>query len=228
VVVACFYVPSRNLPGEADNYENLPSGRSGQLVWGPRFENWTSRIRSRSVIYPNRCSVRYSKSIGLFYWSYMKMFKTACRHDYFNHWCWHGSFFPSDAKSPPPHPRHGKIICSSMLMWEIVFFINVVHGFYHAKFFCLWILRHKIHSFLQGARGSVVGWGTMLQAGRSRFRVPVRWIFFNLPYPSSRIMMALGSTQPLTEMSIRNLPGGSKGRQARKADNLTAICEPTI
>jgi hypothetical protein len=27
-----------------------------------------------------------------------------------------------------------------------------------------------------GARGSVVGWGTMLQAGRSRVRVPMRWI----------------------------------------------------
>jgi hypothetical protein len=37
--------------------------------------------------------------------------------------------------------------------------------------------------------------------------------------------MALGSTQPLREMSTRNLPGG-KGRAARKADNLTAICEP--
>jgi hypothetical protein len=36
--------------------------------------------------------------------------------------------------------------------------------------------------------------------------------------------MALGSTQPLTEMSIRNLPGG-KGRPTRKADNLTAIYE---
>jgi hypothetical protein len=34
--------------------------------------------------------------------------------------------------------------------------------------------------------------------------------------------MALGSTQPLTEMSIKNLPAG-KGRQAREADNFT-IC----
>jgi hypothetical protein len=49
--------------------------------------------------------------------------------------------------------------------------------------------------------------------------------FFNFPNPSSRTM-ALGSTQLLTEMSTRNLPGG-KGRPARKADNLTAICEPT-
>jgi hypothetical protein len=36
--------------------------------------------------------------------------------------------------------------------------------------------------------------------------------------------MVLGSTQPLTEMSTRNLPGG-EGRSARKADNLTAICD---
>jgi hypothetical protein len=39
--------------------------------------------------------------------------------------------------------------------------------------------------------------------------------------------MALGSTQPLTEMSTRNIPGG-EGRPARKADNLTAICEPIV
>jgi hypothetical protein len=39
--------------------------------------------------------------------------------------------------------------------------------------------------------------------------------------------MALGSTQPLTEMSTRNLPGGN-GRPAIRADNLTAICEPTV
>jgi hypothetical protein len=73
----------------------------------------------------------------------------------------------------------------------------------------------------QLTRGSVVGSGTMLQAGRSRVRVPMRWIIFNLPNPSSR-NMALVSTQPLTEMSTMNLPGG-KGRPARKADNLTAI-----
>jgi hypothetical protein len=39
--------------------------------------------------------------------------------------------------------------------------------------------------------------------------------------------MALGSTQPLTEMSTINLPGG-KGRPARKADNLIVICEPIV
>jgi hypothetical protein len=50
--------------------------------------------------------------------------------------------------------------------------------------------------------------------------------FLNLPNPSSRTM-ALGSTQPLTEMSTRNLPGGKK-RPAHEADNLTAICEPIV
>jgi hypothetical protein len=39
--------------------------------------------------------------------------------------------------------------------------------------------------------------------------------------------MALGSTQTLTEISTRNLPG-VKGRPAHQADNLTAICEPIV
>jgi hypothetical protein len=77
-----------------------------------------------------------------------------------------------------------------------------------------------------GARGSVVGCGTILQAGRSPFRVPDEVDFFNLPNPSSRTM-ALGSTQPLTEMSTMIIPGGKK-RPARRADNLAAICEPIV
>jgi hypothetical protein len=39
--------------------------------------------------------------------------------------------------------------------------------------------------------------------------------------------MFLGSTQPLTEMSTRNLPAG-KGRLEGKADNLTAIYETIV
>jgi hypothetical protein len=39
--------------------------------------------------------------------------------------------------------------------------------------------------------------------------------------------MALGSTQPLTEMNTRNLYGGKKG-SARSDDNFAAICEPNI
>jgi hypothetical protein len=56
---------------------------------------------------------------------------------------------------------------------------------------CGFQLRRKMQGFaergnslliiipLMGARGSVVGWGTLLQARRSRVRVPKRWIFFN-------------------------------------------------
>jgi hypothetical protein len=39
--------------------------------------------------------------------------------------------------------------------------------------------------------------------------------------------LALGSTQPLTEMSTRILPVG-KGRPAREADDLAAICESIV
>jgi hypothetical protein len=32
----------------------------------------------------------------------------------------------------------------------------------------------------RGARGSVVGWGTILQAGRSQVRFPMRWLHFSI------------------------------------------------
>jgi hypothetical protein len=52
------------------------------------------------------------------------------------------------------------------------------------------------------ARGGAVGWGTPLQAGRSR----VHW-----HNPSGRTM-DLGSIQPLTEMSTRDISWGKGGR----------------
>jgi hypothetical protein len=66
----------------------------------------------------------------------------------------------------------------------------------------------------------------MLHAGRSPVQVPDEVDFFNLSNPSS-CTMGLGSTQPLTEMSTRNFPGGRK-RPARRADNLAAIYEPNV
>jgi hypothetical protein len=39
--------------------------------------------------------------------------------------------------------------------------------------------------------------------------------------------MALESTQPLIEMSTKDLPKGI-GRPARRPDNFTAICEPIV
>jgi hypothetical protein len=66
----------------------------------------------------------------------------------------------------------------------------------------------------------------MLQAGRSAVRVVDEMIFFNLPNLSSRTV-TLGLTQPLTEMSTSNLPGGKKRSESR-ADNLAATYEPNV
>jgi hypothetical protein len=50
---------------------------------------------------------------------------------------------------------------------------------------------------------------------------------FSRTNPSSRTV-ALGLTQPLTEMTTRNPVGVKGGRLAREANNLSAICEPIV
>jgi hypothetical protein len=50
--------------------------------------------------------------------------------------------------------------------------------------------------------------------------------YFNLLNTSSRTTARV-STEPLTEMSTKDLPG-VKGRSALMADNLTAIYEPIV
>jgi hypothetical protein len=56
----------------------------------------------------------------------------------------------------------------------------------------------------------------MLQAGRSRVPFPMRSLDFSVgPNPSSRTM-AVVSTQPLTQISIRNLPGGGGVKGGRR------------
>jgi hypothetical protein len=62
----------------------------------------------------------------------------------------------------------------------------------------------------------------MLQAGRSRVRVSMTSLFFfNLPSPSSRTM-ALGLTQPQTEMSTRKCFWGEEcGRRVRMKTSVT-------
>jgi hypothetical protein len=54
----------------------------------------------------------------------------------------------------------------------------------------------------------------------------VNEFYFNVPNPSS-CTMPRGLTEPLTEMSTRNLSGG-KAQPASKPDNLIVISEPIV
>jgi hypothetical protein len=55
------------------------------------------------------------------------------------------------------------------------------------------------------ARGGAVSWGTALRAGRSRVWFPMVSLDFFHSHNTSPRTVALGSTQPLTEMSTRNV-----------------------
>jgi hypothetical protein len=60
--------------------------------------------------------------------------------------------------------------------------------------------------------------------------IPMLLDFFNLPNPSSRTMI-LGSTQPLTEMSTRNLPGVKRGRRVRLKtlpSSVSRLCRENV
>jgi hypothetical protein len=71
-------------------------------------------------------------------------------------------------------------------------------------------------------RGDAFGWGTVLQAGRSRVLLPF-FVIGSLSWlnPSSR-SMALGWTQPLTEVSTKNIFWGWR-RPVRRPDILTTF-----
>jgi hypothetical protein len=80
---------------------------------------------------------------------------------------------------------------------------------------------------MKAARGSAVVLRHYVTSRKVESSIPDEVIgFFNRPNISGHTM-TLRSTQPLTEMSTRNLPGG-KMQPACKADNLTAICEPIV
>jgi hypothetical protein len=63
--------------------------------------------------------------------------------------------------SPIAHRRHPQKLTDSQKLC-----INTIAG--HKIIYC--------EAYEWGTRGSVVGWGTMLQAGKSRVRVSMRWI----------------------------------------------------
>ena len=56
----------------------------------------------------------------------------------------------------------------------------------------------------KGGRCAAVGWGTALQAGRTQVQFPMVSLEFFIG------TMALGSTQPVTEINTRNISCGVK------------------
>jgi hypothetical protein len=57
--------------------------------------------------------------------------------------------------------------------------------------------------------------------------IPDEVIGFSISSIRSSRTITMGSTQPLTEMSTRYVPG-RKGQPELKADNLSAISEPIV
>ena len=82
----------------------------------------------------------------------------------------------------------------------------------HSGFSNSWLFVVTFHFLVSiiAVRGGAVRWGTALQAGRSWVRFPMVSLEFFIDSLSGRTM-ALGSTQPLTEMSTRTISWGVKG-----------------
>jgi hypothetical protein len=127
-------------------------------------------------------------------------------------------YYPEQA---PPNSHSYNLITIFMLTFNL--FLTLLCGHFVTKSVCIpWLLYHSRTIILQYKRsklnenisiftGSILGWATMLQAGRSQVWFLIKSLnFFSLPNPSSRIM-ALVSTQPLTEISTRKFPGRVKG-----------------
>jgi hypothetical protein len=123
------------------------------------------------------------------------------------------TFFPLSSSLQPSlfvTPLQVCLLFSFRVRFSCSFFdfhFNLFLSSYLLLFYLLFLIFNFVHTF---------AWGTMLQAERSRDRIPMGWR-----------TMALGLTQPLTEINTTNILGG-KGRPARKGDNPTAISEPTV
>jgi hypothetical protein len=91
------------------------------------------------------------------------------------------------------------VINFSRSIFELLIFYSSLNDEIYMVFFCFGV--GNAVAYLVKAR-------TILQAGRPRVRFPMKSLnfYFNLPNATGRTM-ALGLTQPLAEMSTRNLPG---------------------
>jgi hypothetical protein len=67
----------------------------------------------------------------------------------------------------------------------------------------------------------------MLQAGRSRFQFPMKSLDFSIELNHPAALRPWGRHSLSQKQVPGNVPGG-RGRPTRKADSLTAICEPIV
>jgi hypothetical protein len=143
---------------------------------------------------------------------------------------------PTNSGSPPPGYRNWTHEGCSL-----VHSVNETSTASIAKYYNQWIKNqlvtdderlqfyiNLIFQYCQHCGHAVASWLRHYAANRKvAGSIPDDVIrFFNWPIPSNRTMVLL-STQPLTKMITRNLPGDKK-RPARKTNNLTAICELNV
>jgi hypothetical protein len=73
---------------------------------------------------------------------------------------------------------------------------------------------------------SIVGWGTMLQAGRLRVRVPMRWIFFQLtsfkPHYDPGVDLAYDRSE--YQVSSWGVKGGQQVRLTTLSPSVSWLC----
>ena len=109
-----------------------------------------------------------------------------------------------------------------VILCTYVYRIDWIELCYVERIVCY--IRRILYGFTLALWRWTVGWGTALQAGRSRVRFPMVSLesFIDIILPAA--LWALGLTQPLTEMSTGNIYWGGKGGRCVGLTTLPHSC----